>query len=206
MLSSLPQANSTWNHHRRSEANHQKQTWLSISEKLNGLVFLPDMEQIRQFEPWLSSLSIWMNPAYIFTNATTHFYLLKENIVHLWNTDDWQIRLSWFLLACTLLNMIFIAIAWNIYSETISNIFLNKPKSSAHQRLNTNANALSNSMEELIVKKIQWCKMKLGDHIECRRNKNEVMKTQFWGEVGISRAKNLLQIIFINLWLSSLWQ
>ena len=111
------------------------------------------MEQIRQFEPWLGSLSVWMNPAYIFTNATTHFYSLKENIVHLWHADDWQIRLSWFLLACTLLNMIFIAIAWNLYNETISNIFLNKPKSPVHQRSNTNA--LSNSMEELIVKKIQ---------------------------------------------------
>lgn len=161
------------------------------------------MEQIRQFEPWLGSLSIWMNRAYIFTNATAHFYSLKENIVHLWHADDWQIRLSWFLLACTLLNMIFIAIAWNLYNETISNIFLNKPKSPAHQRSNTNA--LSNSMEELIVKKIQWCK--LGDRIKCTRNKNEVMKTQFWGVAGIARSNNLLQIIFNYKYMTDdMWQ
>ena len=114
------------------------------------------MEQIHHFAPWLGSLSVWLNPDHILSNATAKFNVLKDSVVDLWHTDDWQIRLSWFLLVCTILNMVFIGIAWNTYNETISNIFLNKPRSPVHQPAKVNVEVMSSrSVEELIVKKIQ---------------------------------------------------
>ena len=111
------------------------------------------MEHLRNFETWFSSWSVWLDPVHIFSNATAKFNGLKENVVELWRTDDWQIRLSCFLLICTAFNIVFIGIAWHIYSETISNMFFNTSRSPVHQRSKTNV--LSSSMEDLIVKKIQ---------------------------------------------------
>jgi len=111
------------------------------------------MEYIRRLEPWIASWSILLDPAYLFSNATEKLNGLKEDVVDLWRNDDWQIRLSWFLMVCTVLNIIFIGIAWNIYGETISNMFFNKSRSPLHKRSKTNV--LSSSMEDLIVKKIQ---------------------------------------------------
>ena len=133
-----------------------KQRWRPASSDsylFTTLNFLLKMEHIRHLEPWLGSWSFWLDPVYIFSNATAKFNELKEDVVDLWRTDDWQIRLSWFLLICTALNFVFIGIAWNIYSESISNMFFNKARSPVHQRSKTKV--LSSSMEDLIVKKIQ---------------------------------------------------
>jgi len=111
------------------------------------------MEYIRHLEPWIASWNILLDPAYLFSNATEKLNGLKEDVVDLWRNDDWQIRLSWFLMVWTVLNIIFIGIAWNIYGETISNMFFNKSRSPLHKRSKTNV--LSSSMEDLIVKKIQ---------------------------------------------------
>lgn len=111
------------------------------------------MEYIRHLEPWIASWSILLDPVYLFSNATDKLNGLKHDVVDLWRNDDWQIRLSWFLMICTAFNIIFIGIAWNIYGETISNMFFNKSRSPLHKRSKTNV--LSSSMEDLIVKKIQ---------------------------------------------------
>ena len=112
------------------------------------------MEYLRHLEPWIASWNILLEPAYLLSNATEKLNGLKEDVLDLWRNDDWQIRLSWFLMACTAFNIIFIGIAWNIYGETISNMFFNKSRSPLHKRSKTNV--LSSSMEDLIVKKIQW--------------------------------------------------
>lgn len=111
------------------------------------------MEYIRQLEPWFASWSIPLDPVHLLSNATETLYEIKENFVDLWRNDDWQVRLSWFLMVCTALNVVFIGIAWKIYGETISNMFFNKSRSPVHQRSKTNV--LSSSMEDLFVKKIQ---------------------------------------------------
>lgn len=111
------------------------------------------MEYLRHLEPWIASWDILLEPAYLLSNATEKLNGLKEDVLDLWRNDDWQIRLSWFLMVCTALNIIFIGIAWNIYGETISNMFFNKSRSPLHKRSKTNV--LSSSMEDLIVKKIQ---------------------------------------------------
>ncbi|KAJ7387262.1 hypothetical protein OS493_004238 [Desmophyllum pertusum] len=111
------------------------------------------MDYFRLLEPWNASWSYWLDPVHLFSNATEKLYEIKENVVDLWRNDDWQIRLSWFLMACTALNVIFIGIAWSIYGETISNMFFNKSRTPVHRRSKTNL--LSSSMEDLIVKKIQ---------------------------------------------------
>ena len=111
------------------------------------------MEYLRHLEPWIASWNILLEPAYLLSNATEKLNGLKEDVLDLWRNDDWQIRLSWFLMVCTAFNVIFIGIAWNIYGETISNMFFNKSRSPLHKRSKTNV--LSSSMEDLIVKKIQ---------------------------------------------------
>ena len=120
---------------------------------VSSSVFFRVMEQLRHLELWLSSWSIWLDPVHIFLNATEKINGLKESVNELWRTDDWQIRLSWLLLICTAFNIVFIGIAWHIYRETISNMLFNKSRSPVHQRSKTNV--LSDSVEDLIVKKIQ---------------------------------------------------
>lgn len=111
------------------------------------------MDYFRFLEPWNASWSYWLDPVHLFSNAIEKLNGIKENVVDLWRNDDWQIRLSWFLMVCTALNVIFIGIAWSIYGETISNMFFNKSRTPVHRRSKTNV--LSSSMEDLIVKKIQ---------------------------------------------------
>ena len=111
------------------------------------------MEYIREFVPWIVSWNTWFDPEGLALNVTQKIDGLRDSLVHIWRSDDWQIRLSCFFLVCATLNFVFIAIAWNIYGETISKMLYSKPRTSLHQRLNTNP--LSKSMEDLIAKKIQ---------------------------------------------------
>lgn len=111
------------------------------------------MEYFRHLEAWNTSWSILLDPVHLLSNATEKLNSFKENVVDLWRNDDWQIRLSWFLMICTAFNVVLIGIAWNIYGETISKMFFNKSRSPVHKRSKTNV--LSASMEDLFVKKIQ---------------------------------------------------
>ena len=111
------------------------------------------MEYFRYLEPWLASWNISLDSVHLLSNKTVKWSEIRENFRDLWRNDDWQIRLSWFLIVCTVVNFVFISIAWKIYGETISNMFFNKSRSPLHQRSKTNV--LSSSMEDLFVKKIQ---------------------------------------------------
>lgn len=145
------------NHHKDLGRHKSKQKYLLLPAARNFCDLVDcKMEYIRRLEPWFASWSILLDPVHLFSNATVKLNDFKEDVVDVWRNlrnDDWQIRLSWFLLICTAFNVIFIGIAWNIYGETISKMFFNKSRSPVHKRSKTNV--LSGSMEELIVKKIQ---------------------------------------------------
>lgn len=148
------------------------------------------MEYFRYLEPWLASWNISLDSVHLLSNKTVKWSEIRENFRDLWRNDDWQIRLSWFLIVCTVVNFVFIGIAWKIYGETISNMFFNKSRSPLHQRSKTNV--LSSSMEDLFVKKIQWQ--------DIHRWRRRVLRTP--------RMKCLTQYVFfvrLQLWKRIVW-
>lgn len=89
-------------------------------------------------------------------DITSFCNVLKKH-VHEGLHDDWQIRLSFILFLCTLVNIVLIGIAWRIFGDSVTNIFYNKPKSPARRLDNLYRHDvnLTQSMEDLIAKKTQ---------------------------------------------------
>ncbi|RMX53776.1 hypothetical protein pdam_00000402 [Pocillopora damicornis] len=75
------------------------------------------MEYFRYLEPWLASWNISLDSVHLLSNKTVKWSEIRENFRDLWRNDDWQIRLSWFLIVCTVVNFVFIGIAWKIYDS-----------------------------------------------------------------------------------------
>lgn len=100
---------------------------------------------------------IWKQIANFFPDLASFLNVYMDQVVEVAYSDDWQIRVSFVLFLCTLVNIVLIGLAWRIFGDSITNIFYNKPKSPARtlNDLYRNDETLSQSMEELFAKKIQ---------------------------------------------------
>lgn len=100
---------------------------------------------------------MWNWTAKLVPDFNWFFNAFKDHVVEVAYSDDWQIRVSFVLFLCTLVNIVLIGLAWRIFGDSITNIFYNKPKSPARtlNGLYQSDETLSQSMEELFAKKIQ---------------------------------------------------
>lgn len=78
---------------------------------------------------------------------------LKKSLLDGWNSNDWQIRLCYFLLLWTLINLVGILLAWLRYGKSLTNMFYNRPRTSLGRA--TGQHSTTDSLEDLMVKKIQ---------------------------------------------------
>ena len=97
----------------------------------------------------------WSNATALITSAVDRIGEMADTF-DVWNSDNWQIRLSCVLLLWTFLNLICIGLAWKIYGQTLSHVFYNKPKTTVPQGKRQFApNLFSSSIDDLREKKIQ---------------------------------------------------
>ena len=97
----------------------------------------------------------WSNATALLAAAVDRLGEMADTF-DVWNSDNWQIRLSCVLLLWTFLNLICIGLAWKIYGQTLSHVFYNKPKTTVPQEKRQFApNLFSSSIDDLREKKIQ---------------------------------------------------
>ena len=87
-----------------------------------------------------------------FTNVTLAEDI-KKNILNVWKLNDWQIRLCYFLLTWTVLNLVGILFAWLRYGKTVTDMYYNRTRTPLKKP--TAQNSASDSLEDLMMKKIQ---------------------------------------------------
>ena len=87
--------------------------------------------------------------------SQVNFYLTAVNeqfsglnwtaeVVSLWNSDDWQVHMTGWLLILLVSNIVLIALAWSIYGKTICEMLNRKARSPISSTGNMSTNLASN--------------------------------------------------------------